>query len=152
MEPYKRRPPGDYQPKADRLDPQPLRRHEDVDRGAFSREAEAKLFGRETAQSSAMRSLREDRRCRPESSTGQGAGAIGKAECSSALVEKSLATSADQRVSATWRKQPLEPALREAMAAVAPKQAPSGCASVLFVVLAAILLLLMALGFITGAR
>jgi len=45
VEPYKRRPPGDYQPKADRLAPRPLRHHEDMDGGAYSPATRGKLFG-----------------------------------------------------------------------------------------------------------
>ena len=148
MEQYKRRPPGEYQPKADHLDALPLRRHEDIAGGAFSREAEAKLFGPAHAPRP-VRSLRDDRRRRPGSSVGR---SVPKAERSGPMQEKSLAPSAAGLVAATWRKQPLEPALRESLGPVRPKQAPSGCASALFVVLAALLLLLMALGLITGAR
>jgi len=149
VEQYKRRPPGEYQPKADRLDALPLRQHEDVAGGAFSREAEAKLFGEEGTQSAPVRSLRDDRHGRPASENGR---SIPKAERSGPMQEKSLAPGAAGLIAATWRKQPLEPALREAMGPVRPKQAPSACASALFVVLVAVLLLFMALGFITGAR
>lgn len=152
MEPYKRRPPGDYRPKADRFDPRPLRHHEEMEGGAYGREAEAKLFGREHVGSSPVRSLREDRRRGPEARARQDAHAIRKAERSGVPGNKCLQTGATECASATWRKQPLKPTLREGVDAVRPKKTPSACAPLLLAMLGAILMLAAIAGFVLDPR